>query len=160
MTRRIEGYGISAALLPGWDVRIHTRAESDVMVTGPEPAPVGGFVNPMLHDSTALMPPLVGGYGSHVVPILGQTDVFLALVEFNRADADAAMFRPGVPRLRQPQFDRQALQRGLPFRSGVQQFFTVSGRAFCLFCVLGSHIRRSSLVPRANEFLSGIEVQP
>ena len=38
-------------------------------------------------------------------------------------------------------FDRNSLQRAVPGQSGLQQFFTHRGRAFCLYVVLGSLLK-------------------
>lgn len=146
--------------MSGWDVRITRRSESDVTVLGPEPAPVSGFVHPVLHAATIAMPPQIGDYGSQVVPLLGLSDVFIAMVEFNPADGESTMFRDGFPKLRASEFDPAISQRVLPSRSGTQRFFSVSERAFGLFCVIGSHIRRTTLVPKLNQFLAQIEVEP
>jgi hypothetical protein len=43
---------------------------------------------------------------------------------------------------------------------GSQRFFATRGRAFCLYVVLGSWLQRASLVPRANELLSTIQIAP
>lgn len=161
MTTALSSYGLTVKLVPGWDIRIIRRAEADITMPSPEgDVPVGGFVQPMIHASTMTMPPLVGDYGSHVVPLLGLTDVFLAIVEFGPESAGAAMFGDGFPTLRPREFDTASLQRALPDRSGTQRFFTVGGRSFGLFCVVGSHLRRTALVARANELLKGIEVEP
>ena len=61
---------------------------------------------------------------------------------------DAAHFQPYV------------LRRGLTGQSGTQWFFTEAGRPFTLYAVLGSHARRSILVPRVNQLLAGLTVEP
>jgi len=43
-------------------------------------------------------------------------------------------------------------------QSGTQWFFTEAGRPFTLYAVLGSHARRSVLVPRVNQLLAGLSV--
>ncbi|MEI2818372.1 MAG: hypothetical protein V9E99_18240 [Microthrixaceae bacterium] len=161
MTGRLSAHGLSVALVPGWDVQILRRDESALLLASPDgDVPVGGYTLPMIHAATITMPPLRGDYGSHVVPILGHDDVFIAMVEFGAESVGAAMFRPGFPVLRSRDFDPEALQRALPDRSGTQRFFTVAGRAFGLFCVIGSHLRRARLTSKANELLAGIEVDP
>jgi hypothetical protein len=42
--------------------------------------------------------------------------------------------------------------------SANQQFFSVGGRAFCLFTVLGSHARRMASVPRAAQLVKGLRI--
>ena len=55
-------------------------------------------------------------------------------------------------------FSPASLQRGIPGQAGVQQFFNQSGRAFCLYAVLGSYTMRYLVVPSVNAALSGIQV--
>lgn len=157
---RLTSYGLSAPVLPGWDVRILRRTEPTAMLHGTNPAPSGGWVFPMIHASTVTMPPLGGDYGSHVIPLLGPPDVFIAMVEFDSESAGTPLFPPGRPRVSSRTFDRNTMQRVIPGMSGTQKFFSIEGRAFALFCVLGSHLRRSGLAAKANSFLSKIEVQP
>jgi len=57
-------------------------------------------------------------------------------------------------------FKPYVLRRGLTGQSGTQWFFTESGRPFTLYAVLGSHARRSILVPRINRLLAGLTVEP
>ena len=44
-------------------------------------------------------------------------------------------------------------------QSGCQRFFSVAGRAFCLYVVLGSHARRTLLTPRVNAVLASLRVE-
>ncbi|MEP7019048.1 MAG: hypothetical protein ABI808_00240, partial [Pseudonocardiales bacterium] len=52
------------------------------------------------------------------------------------------------------------LQRRVAGQSGFQHFFTQSGRAFCLYVVLGSHQRAAALCPEVNAVLAPVEVMP
>jgi hypothetical protein len=40
----------------------------------------------------------------------------------------------------------------------VQYFFNDSGRAFCLYIVLGSHARRRRLVAAANQLVKSVAI--
>ena len=157
--QRLNAHGLSVSLLPGWDIRITLREQSEILVPGDE-VPVSGFVHPVLHAATVAMPPLKGDYGSHVLPLLGLTDVFIAIAEFDAEAGNTPLFRPGFPKLRASEFDQAALQRALPNRCGTQRFFTVEGRAFSLFCVLGSSVRRNSLSALATKLLQTVVVEP
>ena len=66
--------------------------------------------------------------------------------------------RNGVPQLSPDEFDPMQMQRTLSGQSGRQIFFNQSGRAFCLYVVLGSHRRRQVLVPLVNEVLATLEI--
>ncbi len=158
--RRLDAHGLSVPLLAGWDIRILQRKEPAVMWDGMNPTPTGGWVYPMIHAATIPMPPLGGDYGSHVVPLLGPSDIFMAMVEFAPEEAGTALFTPGMPVLRGAQFNRDAMQRVMPGMSGAQQFFTIQGRAFSLLCVVGSHLRRNRLAATAQTLFSKIEVEP
>jgi hypothetical protein len=57
-------------------------------------------------------------------------------------------------------FQPYVLRRGLGGQSGTQWFFTEAGRPFTLYVVLGSHARRSSLVPRVNSLLANLAISP
>ncbi len=57
-------------------------------------------------------------------------------------------------------FQPYVLRRGLAGQSGTQWFFTEAGRPFTLYVVLGSHARRSHLVPRVNGLLARLSVEP
>jgi uncharacterized surface protein with fasciclin (FAS1) repeats len=50
------------------------------------------------------------------------------------------------------------LQRSLPGQSGLQAFFTESGRACCLYVVLGSHANSKRVVPRVNQVLADLQI--
>ena len=52
------------------------------------------------------------------------------------------------------------LRRGLSGQSGSQWFFTEAGRPFTLYVVLGSHIQRSRLVPRVNDLIGTLSIDP
>jgi hypothetical protein len=56
-------------------------------------------------------------------------------------------------------FHRNQLQRRLRGQAGVQRFFTLNGRPFCLYVVLGSIARSHELVTKANQLLRGLSVE-
>jgi hypothetical protein len=106
------------------------------------------------------LPAVVGSFGSGAVETMRNHDVLITLFEYGAEAADTPLFAAqGVPRgLQSREFDRNALQRALPGQSGLQQFFTHHGRAFCLYVVLGSHIDRADLIPRVNQIIDTIEI--
>ena len=105
------------------------------------------------------LPDRRGDFGSGVVDLLGSEDVFVSLIEYGSEVADQGLFaNQGVPRLAPSQFGPNRLQRPLPGRSASQHFFSVGGRAFCLFTVIGSHSRRMATVPRAAEVVRSFRV--
>lgn len=158
--RRLSAHGLSCAALPGWDVRIERRVESGIPAPDSD-TPMGGYVHPILQAGTSPMPAIRGDYGSGYVERMTATDVFVCLGEFDPEAGSAAMFDEGLPTaLRSADFHPDAQQRVIAGMCGTQRFFTTSGRAFCLYVVLGSWLQRPSLVPVANSLLSTIEVAP
>jgi hypothetical protein len=135
----------------GFEGRIFRR-EAD----GPEaPHAVG-------HFATFALPDDVGDFGSGAVTLMGENDIFTVLFEYGPDSAGTRLFaHEGMPRaLTTSDFRPYVLRRGLPGQSGTQWFFTEAGRPFTLYVVLGSHARRSALVPRANGLLSQMVVAP
>jgi len=115
----------------------------------------------VMHLASFPLPVERGSFGSGAVELMSSRDVFMALFEYGEDSVGTALFAAeGLPRnLQARQFDRNALQRALPGQSGLQQFFTHQGRAFCLYIVLGSHIDRADLLPQVNAILDTLEIQ-
>jgi hypothetical protein len=150
-TARISQLGLSIALPTGWDGGIYRR-----------PAPAGQTTHPVVHAATVPLPPVRGDFGGGAVEELGVDDVFIALLEYDPADSGKALYRDtgGVPGVMPNLFSPVALQRLIPPQAGCQQFFTVAGRAFCLYVVIGNYANRYRLAAVANSVLSGLQIQP
>lgn len=145
---RLDRYGLRMETDAAWDTRIYRRTP-----TGED------RTHPVVHACTRALPAERGDFGNGVVEHLGSDDVFVALVEFDAADADQGLFaKQGMPRLAPSQFSPNRLPRVLPGRSAAQHFFSDGGRAFCLYVVLGSHARRMALVPRAEAVTRTVSV--
>ena len=93
---------------------------------------------------------------------MGPADVFATLFEYGPESLGTALFaRQGRPSTLTPaDFSPAMLRRGIPGQSGTQCFFTEGGRPFSFYAVLGSHARRTSLVPRVNTLLGAVGVSP
>jgi hypothetical protein len=141
--------GLTITPPQGWEAAIYRRAAA----TGEETFPV-------LHASTIPMPGGRGDYGGGLVELLGPHDVFVALLEFGPRAARTALFAGlhGVPGLTPDAYRPYQLQRTIRGQAGVQRFFTASGRAFCLYSVIGGFANRAALTARANEVLGSIRV--
>jgi hypothetical protein len=50
------------------------------------------------------------------------------------------------------------LQRTIVGQAGVQRFFTVQGRAFCVYSVIGAVANRVALTDRANQVIGSFRV--
>jgi hypothetical protein len=145
----IAGYGVAVSLPPGWEAIIYCR-----------PATGAGATFPILHAATFALPVQRGDFGSGAVDLMGPADAMVVLLEHDPASAGTALFgRAGPPRALSPDvFSPACLQRGIPGQAGVQSFFNTSGRAFCLYAVLGSFAMRYLVVPSVNALLGGIQI--
>jgi hypothetical protein len=145
----ISGYGLSVSLPPGWEAVIYCR-----------PPSVAGTTHPILHAGTFGLPVDRGDFGSGAVDLMGPGDAMVVLLEYHPDSAGAALFaRAGLPPALAPgSFSPACLQRGIPGQAGAQTFFNQSGRAFCLYAVLGSFAMRYLVVPSINALLTGIQI--
>ena len=145
--------GFEVALPERWEARIY---QLDTL----EAATSGGVDLPVIHAGTFELPEERGDYGSGAVELMGKEDVFLALIEFEPDLAASALFAPsGMPRTLEPdEFRTNGMQRWIAGQSAYQAFFNEAGRAFCLYVVIGSHLRRQQLAAEAERMLSRIVI--
>lgn len=161
---RRNGFGISVDVPAGWSAAIVRRPADDAPVAAARGlAPVEGLAPqagaapvatertlPVVQVCSRAIPAGTGDFGSGLVELLGSEDVLVSLVEYGSDLAGVGLFeRTGWPRLAPSQFSPGRMPRQLPGRSASQHFFSVGGRAFCLYTVIGSHGRRMATVPRA-----------
>jgi hypothetical protein len=165
----IQAHGLAVSTPAGWEGRIYRRPAADELrgtstdgpVTG-APAPAGELVHPVVHVATIPLAPDVADFASDAVDGLGPGDAIVVLKEFDPSETQFVLFgTQGIPRDLDPDwFDPSSLQRTLPGQAGVQRFFQDGGRAFCLYVVLGAYARRNDVVPRVNEVLATIQIDP
>ena len=146
----LRQHGLSVTLPPGWDGGIYRR-----------PARPGETTHAVLHASTCALPPDRGDFGSQVVESLGPDDLFVALLEYHPDSASTSLFAPTgpPPELGARDFSPNALQRRLAGQAGAQRFFSFGGRAFCLYVVLGSFARRTTLAVLANAVIRTVQIE-
>jgi hypothetical protein len=151
MVPTLRAHGIEAPLPSGFEGRIFVR-----------PAIGAEITYPVAHFSTFALPQEVGDFGGGAVNLMGTTDIFATLFEYGPESLGKPLFaRQGMPRsLGAVDFRPYVLRRGLGGQSGTQWFFTEAGRPFTLYVVLGSHTQRSSLVPRVNDLIGTLTVNP
>jgi hypothetical protein len=146
--RLVAGFDID--LPAGWQVAVRRQPPSVPGRTG----------NLLVHAATVPIPRERGDFGSGVVSALGPDDVFLSLFEYDHEAVATTLFTSsGLPVPRPSDFDPAAMQRPLPGQSGAQWFFTVAGRAWCLFAVIGSHGRRQSSAVKIDRLLKGVRIR-
>lgn len=148
----LKGAGIAVDVPAGWDGAI---------VGGGFPVLAGGSTQPtILHLASFPMPPQRDSFGALTVGLMESQDIFMVLFEYGSESANTPLFQSqGIPQNLEPaDFDRNALQRGIPGQSGLQRFFTERDRAFSLYVVLGSHLDRADLVPQVNAVLATLVI--
>lgn len=134
-------------LPPGWEGRCFSRR---VEVTGER-------THSVLHIANFALPAHVEDYGGGAVERLRAGDAFLAILEFGVESAGTNLFgHTTVPVLTNDSFEANHLQRGIVGQSGAQEFFTVAGRPYSLYVVLGEHLSRFRLVPALNDVLRNV----
>lgn len=145
----IAAHGITVFADPAWDVRIRRRP----------PVPPES-THAVMHAGTFALPAVIGDYGDGGLHLMGTGDVFVALVEFDPASTATALFaRRGFPApLVGDDLRRTGLQHAIGDQAGAQRFFSVNGRAWCLYVVVGSFRGRHHLAGVANALIGGIEV--
>jgi hypothetical protein len=146
----VAAHGLSLDAPSGWDVRIYKRVPDEAPET----------THPVMHAGNFALPEDRGDYGSGAVEIMGPGHVFVALLEFHPESAATTVFAtrglalPLAPR----EFDPQRMQRTIAGQSGLQRFFQVDGRAFCLYVVIGNHLQRVALAAVATDAVRSLLV--
>ena len=186
----LSAYGITARLPSGWDGSITKRPDPagepdasaealpeiepnaegapDASARGAPPdagqqraALAEGTENPVAHLANFALPPERGDYGSGAVERMTADDVLVCLVEFDPEATDTQLFASeGIPRFGVNDFAPHTMQRTIAGMCGGQAFFTVAGRAFSAYVVLGSYRLRAPLVRVVNGLLAGLEIEP
>lgn len=160
----LAAHGVRIGVPRGWEAEIGVLSEEvgEVAPGALRLSSVRPTDSPrvLLHLANFSLPADRGDYGSGAVERMDGGNVLLILLEFDRASASTALFAgEGIPReLRPEDFSPEALQRPQRNQSGLQRFFHVGDRAFCLYVVLGSHTMRNLLVPEANRLLAGLTI--
>ena len=124
------------------------------------PAPAGETTHAVLHVATIALPIGVGDFASGAVDKLGTDDALIVLFEYDPASVDQPLFEAeGIPRRLAPEeFSPAVMQRAIKGQAGAQIFFHDSGRAFCLYVVLGSFANRRKLVASVNQVLATLTI--
>jgi hypothetical protein len=163
---QIQAHGLAVQTPPGWEGRIFRRRRAGELsaqaeVPGPA-APAGEAVFPVVHVATIPLAADVADFVSDAVEHLGPTDAIVVLKEYAPASVTTTLFAPaGLPRTLDPDaFDPRVLNRQLAGQAGLQRFFNDSGRAFCLYVVIGGYQRRHDIVPGINTVLASIQITP
>jgi hypothetical protein len=163
---QIQAHGLAVQTPPGWEGRIFRRRQAGELSAQAEvpgaPAPAGEQIFPVVHVATIPLAADVADFVSDAVEHLGPTDAIVVLKEYAPASATTKLFAAtGLPRLLDPDgFDPRVLNRQLAGQAGLQRFFNESGRAFCLYVVIGAYQRRHDVVPVVNTVLATVQIDP
>jgi hypothetical protein len=148
---RLEGAGVAVDLPTGWEGEIGNAAA--LAAEGPADRKL------VAHFANFPLPANRADFGAEAVKVMRPGDVFVVLFEYGAESTDRALFRSdGMPHIAAGDFDRNALQHGIPGQSGLQRFFRVNGRPFSLYVVVGSHIDRADVVDQVNALLASTVV--
>lgn len=149
---RVQASGISVDLPQGWEGEVGR---------GGALAPQGVSRRPnVAHFANFPLPAQRADFGAEAVEQMRAGDVFITLFEYGPESVGTALFSSeGIPGVTPRDFDRNTLQRPLPGQSGLQRFFTINGRPFCLYVVVGSHIDRADAVGQINQLLDSMVIE-
>ncbi|HLF60272.1 MAG TPA: hypothetical protein VI980_03730 [Acidimicrobiia bacterium] len=151
---RMRSEGIEVDVPQGWDGEIYRRSSGITALSGP-----GDQSRPVMHMANFPLPSERGDFGSGAVELMRSDNLLVVLFEYGPESAGSPLFSArGVPTVSAGDFHPNAMQRPLPGQSGAQYFFSVGGRAFCLYVALGSHLFRHELVPKVNEILGVLRI--
>jgi hypothetical protein len=155
---RLEAFGLAADPPKGWDGEIYRR--DDQLGRGAALFGSSEVVTPILHLANFALPAERGDYGGGAVELMGRGGIFVSLLEHPRAEGETALFAGNdIPwPLRPSDFDPKQMQRAIGGQAGCQRFFTVHGRAFCLYVAIGSYAARTVLVREVNAALASVDL--
>ena len=151
----LAAHGLRITPPSGWDAEIYTpQAQPGLNL----PLGMREATPPIVHVANFGLPPVRGDFGGGAVELMESGAIFVALLEHPAEEASGAMFRGNdVPWPLDPDdFSPNNLQRSFGGQSGIQRFFVVNGRPFCLYVVIGSHRQRAVLVREANRVLDAV----
>jgi len=161
----LRAHGIRAELPSGWEGRITQLAPSmptnAALRSGAAEIPAE-VTRPFAHFANMALPPNTNAFGGGAVEHLGAEHSLICLIEYSEECAGTALFnKHRLPKKLSPRdFNRRGLQRIIPGQAGSQTFLTEAGRPFCLYVVVGSYRRLSTLTRQVNTVLRGIHVDP
>jgi len=147
--RQIAAYGVAMNVPQAWECRILRRATTGVAQT-----------HAVVHLANFPLPEQRDDFGGGVVTAMRTSDVFVVLFEYGPESLGQPLFKAqGVPKITATHFSPRRLQRPLPGQLGCQLFFTVNGRPFCLYVVVGSRAAVPQLTAAVNASLEGLDIQ-
>ncbi len=154
---QLTDQGITVDVPAGWEVDFYRRTPDAIALSNVSPESTYTVV----HIANWPLPAERGDFGGGAVELMRRSDLLIILFEYGPEHVGAALFdAEGVPWPLDPSwFAANQMQRPLPGQGGLQQFFTVEQRPFCLYVVLGSLADADALVTEANAVLAGLVIE-
>jgi hypothetical protein len=152
----LRGSGIAVDVPSGWEGRIYSRPAGDGLRAATVQTQSD---NAVVHVASFPLPPGTGDYGGGAVEQMTNKDLLVVLMEHGAQSVGTPLFEAtGIPRLTIDDVSTTCLQRLIDGQGGAQRFFTVNGRAFCLYVVFGSFGRRARTIPVVNDILKTVSI--
>jgi hypothetical protein len=163
----VAAHGIEVELPSGWDGRIYGRPR---LAEGPSPRSVlPGFDGSVegriatLHAASFPLTGAEGDFGADATIRMPDRAGFLALVEYqadeNLVPGTGLFAEPAPPEaLDLGEFSPETMMVHRRDQAGLQRFFTVGERPFCLYAVVGSRRHGHQAVAGINAVLGSLVI--
>ena len=155
---RLSAYGIRVGVPSGWEAELSLQQDPSMLDADLAPSDRQLVV---MHAANFWMPVSRSDYGSEALQVMGRNGIFIALIEFDDSAARSRLFEHrSLPAALHPDdFGPAQLQRPMRGQAGLQRFFRVGRRAFCLHIVIGSYTDRHTLTSDVNRILSELTIE-
>jgi hypothetical protein len=161
----VAAHGIEVELPPGWDGRIYGRPR---VSTGPAPrSALPGFDGVVegriatMHAASFPLSGAEGDFGADATIRMAARAGFLALVEYQPDEhliPGVGLFAPSSSpdALALDDFSPETMMVPRRDQAGLQRFFSVGERPFCLYAVIGSRRDGPHVLPGMNSVLASL----
>lgn len=142
----VHAFGISAEIPDRWEARIFSHPDGE----------------PTLHAANFPLPFRDGDFGTRATRHLPHDGVFVCLTEYRTGegvDLRHGLFANPPPRSLDPaEFSSRTLLQARPGQTGMQRFFSASGRAFCLYVVASRAAHTKRRLVAASHLLESLDI--
>jgi hypothetical protein len=115
----------------------------------------------VLHAANITLPPSDGDFATRATAAMPPDGVVVVLVDYGGADAGTPLYAAAAPTTVDPaELSPATLLHRRPGQRGLQRFFTASGRAMCLYVVVGSAAHAADLAALVSGVLATLTVAP
>lgn len=139
----ISRQGVTVSVEPGWAAELMEHPGKRVV----------------LHMSNRPLPGDRSDFGGDSIGNFRGGEIFISILEYDPADASRGIFkRNGVPAFVPADFDPYNLHRFVLGQTGAQKFFSVNGRSFCAYVVIGRNAPGPGDIGRINRSVAGFKM--